>query len=54
MHGICVYRCDKMLDILEELFEKWYRMENHIITGVFRGNRVMTKKNRMMGHRTLD
>jgi len=54
MHGSCVYRCDKMQGSSKESIQKKYTMENHIIIGLLRGNKVMVHKNRMMEQRNTD
>jgi len=54
MHGICVYRRDKMQGTLEKSVHKWCMMENHIIIGQFRGNKAMVQKNNMLEQRITD
>ena len=54
MHDSCVYKCDKMQGSSKESVQKWCMMETHTLTSLFRGNRVMEKKNRVMGQRVSD
>lgn len=35
-------------------FRNFIMMTTHIVTGLFRDNRVMAQKNRMMGQRIID
>jgi len=52
MDGSCVYKCFKMQGNSKESVEKKYTMENHIIIDLFKGNKFMVHKNRMMEQRT--
>jgi len=54
MHGSCVYICAKIQGSSKESVEKWCTMENHIIIGLFRGNKVMVQKNRMKEIKTTN